>query len=167
MEKMYTGVLESPVGCLYLARTKHALLRLDFTQQGIKKLLSSGAFTHAGEDIPSDWFRQLREYFDGGRTGFDIPLDLRGTPFERDVWAALQAIPYGQTKTYAQVAQQAGRPRAVRAVGRANGKNPVAIIVPCHRVVAAHSLGGYGGGLNIKQALLDIEAGSLQQAKTL
>lgn len=161
MERIYTGVFESPVGSLHLARNEQALLRLDFGPQVIRHMLSSGAFSHAGEDMPARWIKQLREYFGGARKSFDIPLDLRGTPFEQDVWAALQTIAYGETKTYAQIARQTGRPGAARAVGRANGKNPIAVIVPCHRVVAAHSLGGYGGGIAVKQALLDIEAGSL------
>jgi methylated-DNA-[protein]-cysteine S-methyltransferase len=163
MENMYTGVFESPVGRLYLARTGDALLRLEFGPQGIWSLLQSGAFMQAGEGMPPYWIEQLSRYFGGERTSFDIPLDLRGTPFEQGVWSALQTIAYGQTKTYSQIALQMERPRAARAVGRANGKNPVAIIVPCHRVVAAHSLGGYSAGLAVKQALLDIEAKGRQQ----
>lgn len=158
MEKLYTGVVDSPVGPLYLARTGDALVRLDFGPDGITKLLHSGAFIQAGGDMPFSWTNQIGRYFEGSLRQFDIPLDLRGTPFEKDVWTALQAIPYGETVTYAQVAQQTGRPKAARAVGRANGKNPVAVIVPCHRVVAAQSLGGYSAGLGIKRALLALEA---------
>lgn len=103
-------------------------------------------------------FRQLKEYFEGRRTRFELPLDLRGTPFQRRVWEALRAIPYGETRTYAEIAAQIGAPRAVRAAGAANGTNPVAIIVPCHRVIATGGgLGGYGFGLERKRFLLDLE----------
>jgi methylated-DNA-[protein]-cysteine S-methyltransferase len=101
---------------------------------------------------------QLREYFEGRRMRFDLPLDLRGTRFQHRVWEALRAIPYGETRSYAAVAAQVGKPRAVRAVGGANAANPVAIIVPCHRVIAAGGgLGGYGFGLERKRFLLDLE----------
>ena len=101
---------------------------------------------------------QLLEYFEGKRTAFDLPLDLRGTPFQLEVWRALLAIPYGETRSYAEIARAVGRPAAVRAVGAANGANPIAIVVPCHRVIAADgSLGGYGGGLELKARLLAME----------
>ena len=117
-----------------------------------------GAFAIAEEGLPPEWTMQLRRYFGGEPVRFTIPLDLRGTAFEREVWAALQKIPYGQTRTYAQIAAQIERPDAARAVGRANGKNPVSVVVPCHRVVAAHGPGGYGAGIETKRALLDLEA---------
>jgi methylated-DNA-[protein]-cysteine S-methyltransferase len=105
--------------------------------------------------------RQLAEYFAGARRAFDLPLDLRGTPFQLRVWEALLRIPYGETRTYGQLAAQIGHPGAARAVGAANGANPVAIIVPCHRVVASGGgLGGYGGGLDRKEFLLGLESGS-------
>ena len=101
---------------------------------------------------------QLREYFEGTRQVFDVPLALSGTPFQLKVWAALTDIPYGETITYGELAQRIGQPDAVRAVGAANGKNPVPIIVPCHRVIGSNGkLTGYGGGLPIKAALLDLE----------
>lgn len=102
--------------------------------------------------------RQLREYFAGQRTEFDLPLVLEGTPFQRRVWAALRKIPYGETVSYGQLADAIGQPTAARAVGLANGRNPISIIVPCHRVVgAAGDLTGYGGGLARKQHLLAFE----------
>lgn len=105
------------------------------------------------------YVRELQEYFQGSRRQFTVPLDLRGTPFQLSVWAALSEIPYGQTRTYAQIAQRIGKPRAVRAVGAANGCNPVAIVVPCHRVIGKDgSLVGYSGGLDIKEDLLQLEA---------
>jgi methylated-DNA-[protein]-cysteine S-methyltransferase len=101
---------------------------------------------------------QLAEYFAGTRTAFDVPLRLDGTPFQREVWAALLTIPYGETRSYGQLAEQVGRPGAARAVGLANGHNPVGIIVPCHRVIGADgTLVGYGGGLPRKRALLELE----------
>jgi len=103
---------------------------------------------------------QLAEYFAGHRREFDVPLALAGTPFQRTVWRALQDIPYGSTTSYGEVARRIGRPNAVRAVGLANGRNPVSIIVPCHRVIGASgSLIGYGGGLERKRRLLALEAG--------
>jgi methylated-DNA-[protein]-cysteine S-methyltransferase len=102
---------------------------------------------------------ELDEYFACQRQEFTVPVDLRGTLFQRGVWAALQAIPYGQTRSYGQVALALGRPTAGRAVGAANGRNPVSIIVPCHRVIGAGgALVGYGGGLHRKSALLELEA---------
>jgi methylated-DNA-[protein]-cysteine S-methyltransferase len=103
---------------------------------------------------------QLQTYFDGLRTRFDLPLVLAGTPFQRRVWAALRDIPYGETITYGQLADRIGQPSAARAVGLANGKNPIGVIVPCHRVVGSTgNLTGYGGGLATKQYLLDFERG--------
>lgn len=105
--------------------------------------------------------RQLGEYFARARRAFELPLDLRGTAFQLQVWNALLRIPYGETRTYGQLAVQLGHPGAARAVGAANGANPVSIIVPCHRVIAAGGgLGGYGGGLDRKRFLLDLESGA-------
>jgi methylated-DNA-[protein]-cysteine S-methyltransferase len=109
--------------------------------------------------------RQLEEYFAGQRTEFDLPLRAAGTPFQREVWAALQTIPYGEVRSYSEIAAQIGRPGASRAVGLANGRNPIAVIVPCHRVIGASgALTGYGGGLPRKRLLLDLEAGLAQPA---
>ena len=102
---------------------------------------------------------QIAEYLAGRRREFDLPLDVRGTDFQRRAWAAVAAIPYGQTRTYSQVAQAIGRPAAVRAVGAANGANPLPLVVPCHRVLGSDgSLTGYGGGLDVKRKLLDMES---------
>jgi len=102
--------------------------------------------------------RQLAEYLEGGRREFDLPLRLSGTPFQRRVWRALQRIPFGETRSYGEVARMVGRPGAARAVGAASGANPLAIVVPCHRVIQSDGrLGGYGGGLRLKQFLLDLE----------
>jgi len=102
--------------------------------------------------------QQLAEYFDGSRKQFDLPLDFEGTIFQKSVWAALLRIPYGETRTYAQIAIEIGNPNATRAVGAANGKNPLSIIVPCHRVIGSSGgLTGFAGGLGIKRQLLDLE----------
>ncbi len=103
--------------------------------------------------------RQLAEYFGGWRTAFDLPVKAPGTAFQQQVWAALQEIPYGHTISYGGLAERLGNPKAVRAVGSANGHNPIAIVVPCHRVIGANgSLTGYGGGLERKKFLLELES---------
>jgi O-6-methylguanine DNA methyltransferase len=115
----------------------------------------------SGKAFLSAAVRQLREYFDGARREFDLPLDLRGTRFQLQVWRAVTKIPYGETRTYAQIASQIGNPKATRAVGGANGRNPAPIIVPCHRVVATGGgLGGYSAGLDFKSRLLALEKGT-------
>ena len=100
---------------------------------------------------------QLEEYFAGERTDFDLRMELDGTPFQREVWAELARIPYAETISYGELARRVGRPRGPRAVGQANGRNPIPIIVPCHRVLASNGIGGYGGGLTVKRALLALE----------
>ena len=101
---------------------------------------------------------QLKEYFAGSRRAFDIPLDMRGTSFQKNVWEALLAIPFGETRSYGDLAKQLGRPSASRAVGAANGRNPVSIVVPCHRVIGSSGkLTGFAGGLEVKAHLLDLE----------
>jgi methylated-DNA-[protein]-cysteine S-methyltransferase len=108
---------------------------------------------------------ELREYFAGARCQFSLPLEMQGTDFQLRVWKVLEGIPYGETRSYAQVAQALGQPRAVRAVGAANGRNPVPILVPCHRVIGAGGqLVGYGGGLPIKKLLLELESQSSARA---
>ncbi|HUV58380.1 MAG TPA: methylated-DNA--[protein]-cysteine S-methyltransferase [Acidimicrobiales bacterium] len=102
---------------------------------------------------------QLDQYFARERSAFDLPTKLDGTEFQRDVWAELSRIAYGETITYGELARRVGRPQGFRAVGQANGKNPLPIIVPCHRVVASNGLGGYAGGLPMKRALLELESG--------
>lgn len=105
-----------------------------------------------------DLSAQLTAYFEGSLHRFSVPLDLRGTPFQLEVWQALQAIPYGEVRSYGDIARAIGRPRAVRAVGMANHDNPVPIIVPCHRVIGSNrTLTGYGGGLELKERLLQLE----------
>ncbi len=111
---------------------------------------------------------QLTAYFAGERTDFDLPLDPAGTPFQRRVWESLRTIPYASTRSYGELAAQIGQPSASRAVGLANGRNPISIIVPCHRVIGANgTLTGYGGGLERKRVLLDLERGAADQLALL
>jgi len=156
---LYTTI-DSPIGGLLLAGDGRSLHHLAF-QRGRRPLAISPSWErrdHAFDDVVA----QLREYFDGRRRTFDVPLELAGNPFEQRVWGALRRIPYGETVSYGQIAAEIGQPTAARAVGLANGRNPVAVIVPCHRVIGANgTLTGYGGGLERKQFLLDLEAGVL------
>lgn len=118
----------------------------------------AGAARRPGQAPLPEVRRQLAEYFAGERRDFVLPLAPSGTAFERGVWRALVAIPYGETRSYAEVAMAIGRPTACRAVGRANGSNPIAVVIPCHRVIGSDgSLTGYGGGLDLKRLLLDLE----------
>jgi methylated-DNA-[protein]-cysteine S-methyltransferase len=141
---------------LYLEASERGLLRVYFGMPPGVEGRADGSHPLLGEAA-----RQLGEYFAGVRRAFDLPLDLRGTPFQLRVWNALLRIPYGETRTYGQLAAALGQPGAARAVGAANGANPVGIIVPCHRVVAAGGgLGGFGGGLDRKRFLLALESAS-------
>lgn len=116
------------------------------------------SFTESETPLLKEAARQLRDYFDGRRKAFDLPLSLHGTAFQLADWEALQAIPYGETRSYGQLAGTVGNPKAARAVGMANHQNPVMIVVPCHRVISGDgSLGGYTGGLDVKRYLLDLE----------
>jgi methylated-DNA-[protein]-cysteine S-methyltransferase len=152
-------VVESPVGLLTLVAADGALTGLYLDKQRYlpsPEIFGDGV-TDSG-DLLTETTRQLGDYFAGRRTEFSLPLGLAGTPFQRRVWAALQEIPYGETISYGELAQQIGRPTAARAVGLANGRNPISIVVPCHRVVGSDgSLTGYGGGLERKQHLLAFE----------
>jgi methylated-DNA-[protein]-cysteine S-methyltransferase len=152
-------VTDSPYGPLTLVATDGALSGLYMVGQRHRppeEIFGSpdpGPFTET--------VRQLGAYFDGGLTEFDLPLRLRGTPFQQSVWEQLRRIPYGQTRSYGELAEILGKPGASRAVGLANGKNPVSIVVPCHRVVGSTGgLTGYGGGLDRKQRLLAFESGT-------
>ena len=146
-------VYESPLGPLTLRGGPRGLSGLDFPRRGDAR----DEAAHDPEAL-AEPMRQLEEYFAGRRQRFDLALDLRGTPFQRAVWARLLAIPYGATTTYGALAAALGRPDRVRAVGAAVGRTPVPIVVPCHRVLGADgSLTGYGGGLHRQQALLDLE----------
>jgi len=146
----------SPVGRLLLVGSAKGLIALQF-QDGAHPLDIKPIWKKSREPFRAV-LEQLKQYFDGSRKRFQITLKLQGTPFQRQVWQALQRIPYGRTVSYGEVARQVGSPHASRAVGAANGHNPVSIIVPCHRVIGSNGkLVGYGGGLPIKTALLELE----------
>lgn len=154
---MYYCYFETPIGELLLAGEANALTMIGFPKGSMRR------------DPEDDWIykeepfvevrRQLAEYFAGERKEFDVPLALEGTDFQVSVLEALQRIPYGETTSYGAIAKQIGRPKAVRAVGAANGRNPIPIIVPCHRVIGSSGdLTGFGGGLDTKAELLRLEA---------
>ena len=146
------------IGPLYLVASQKGLQSISWTKQPVKLMKSLDRSGSGGEKILNDTCLQLTEYFKEKRKRFDIPLDLEGTEFQKQVWKELSKIPFGQTLSYRDVAQRIKNPKAVRAVGSANGKNPVCIIIPCHRVIASDgSIGGYTGGIRIKQQLLKLE----------
>lgn len=149
-------LMDSPVGMLRLAASDRGLISIDVRKSSISREIT--AVDPRAKAILQTTRKQLVEYFAGRRTTFDVPLDLMGTDFQVESWKALGRIPYGKTISYGQQAQDIGNPKACRAVGSANGKNPIPIIVPCHRVVSADgSLGGYSLGLKMKKQLLALE----------
>ena len=155
MTTIHCRTVDSPVGPLTLAGHGDTLTNLRMVEQTHEP---SRADWQPDEDAFPEAVAQLAAYFAGERTGFDLEIELTGTEFQRRVWAALQTIPYGETRSYRDIAEQVGAPTAFRAVGLANGRNPIGIIVPCHRVIGAGgSLTGYGGGLDRKQLLLELE----------
>jgi methylated-DNA-[protein]-cysteine S-methyltransferase len=157
--------MNSPVGPLTLAGKDGRLMHLRMVDQTYEP--SRDGWVEA-DDIFADAIEQLEAYFAGERTEFDLDLDLVGTNFQRRVWAALLTIPYGETRSYGEIARQIGAPTAYRAVGLANGHNPIGIIVPCHRVIGSNgSLTGYGGGIDKKRALLALEKSRVSPVATL
>ena len=152
-------ILESPIGPLLLAGDHAGLRLLLFTKGRDSRVRPNPEWERDRGDLDGA-AKQLTEYFAGKRRAFDIPLAPEGTTFQQTVWKALLDIPYGETTSYGELARRIGNERAVRAVGLANGSNPISIIIPCHRVIGSNgSLVGYGGGLPIKQALLSLERG--------
>ena len=153
MEALVYNVWQSPIGPLTLCESQRGLVSLAFGER-----VPRGAIRDA--EGAKECRTQLEQYFAGQRRDFTVPLDLRGTDFQLRCWQALLKIPYGETRTYAQQARAVKCPQGFRAVGMANHDNPVAIIVPCHRVVNSNGgLGGYGGGLDLKRRLLLLERG--------
>lgn len=157
MERICFSRLDSPAGALLLAVSDKGLVLLEF-DRGVfppKKLTAEWV---ESSEATRPYVRELREYFAGSRREFTFPLDLRGTEFQVKCWRALLDIPYGQTRTYADIARAVDQPKGFRAVGLANNRNPIAIVVPCHRVIASDgTLCGYGGGLDVKRKLLELE----------
>jgi len=169
METLLFKEIQSPVGPLFLAASSRGLVAVEFDQRlpgqqtirpNPRDLRSESKAVRFEESASAlrPFVTELEEYFAGRRRQFDFPLDLRGTDFQLACWQALIAIPYGETRTYADIARAVARPQGFRAVGMANNRNPLAIVVPCHRVIASDgTLCGYGGGLDVKRKLLELE----------
>lgn len=165
MDVLKFRVIDSPIGPLTLAGVDGRLRHLRMVDQTHEP---SREHWQPDDTVFPDVVDQLDAYFAGDLKEFDVALDLVGTAFQRKVWAALLTIPFGETRSYGEIARQIGSPGASRVVGLANGHNPVAIIVPCHRVIGANGgLTGYGGGLERKRMLLDMEKGRIAPAATL
>jgi methylated-DNA-[protein]-cysteine S-methyltransferase len=165
MTIVYTH-MQSPVGPLLLAASDGGVHAIEF-QAPRHPQHRSAEWREGGHPLLDTAQQQLHEYFEGRRRSFDLPLAPRGTDFQRHVWTTLGSIPYGQTVSYAELALRVGRPSASRAVGAANGRNPLPIVLPCHRVIGANgSLTGFGGGLPTKRFLLELE-GALQRQDLL
>src|ERR1700691_4062279 len=169
METLRTVRVDSPIGPLFLAFSARGLVALEFdarlpgqqtirpNPRDLRKEAKGFEFVNSPRELQA-YASELEEYFAGKRREFTFPLDLRGTEFQKACWRALLAIPYGETRSYGDIARAVGKPHGFRAVGMANNRNPVAIVVPCHRVIAAEGrLGGYGGGLDVKRKLLELE----------
>ena len=172
-ERVATAEMDSPIGRLRLAVTDEALVRIALP---VGTSSFSGGLRRAlpdAESVPTlpllvQVARELAEYFEGTRQSFSVPLEPRGTPFQGEVWRALRAIPYGETRSYGEIARAVGRPTASRAVGHANGANPLPLVIPCHRVIeSGGALGGFGGGLDAKRWLLAFEQGAERGGRLL
>ena len=151
-------LIDSPVGELKLVASDKGLVAILWENDSPRRVRLSELVEDEQHPVLVETERQLKEYFAGKRKAFSVALDMRGTRFQKDVWEALLAIPFGETRSYGQLANQLGNPRATRAVGAANGRNPVSIIVPCHRVIGASGkLTGFAGGLDAKARLLGLE----------
>jgi O-6-methylguanine DNA methyltransferase len=162
---LHTAHFESPIGRLMLATSESGLAWVGLPRAngrgfgGWHKRHAPGDTVREGFEPNRLAIAQLDEFLNGKRTVFDLPLDLRGTDFQQSVYQAVAGIPYGESRSYAQIASEIGRPKAVRAVGAANGENPIPLIIPCHRVIAANGqLQGYAGGLPLKARLLAMES---------
>jgi methylated-DNA-[protein]-cysteine S-methyltransferase len=157
METLFSVRSPSPAGPLFLAASAKGLVRLEFEGR-MQEIDPAATRLQESKEVLAPYLRELDEYFSGRRRVFSFPLDLRGTEFQLKCWRALLDIPYGETRSYGDIARAIGHPRAFRAVGMSNNRNPIAIVVPCHRVIASDgSLCGYGGGLDIKRKLLELE----------
>lgn len=150
--------MPSPVGRLKLVATDSALVAVIWDNENPKRVRQAELVEQLDHPILLDAQQQLNEYFQGQRQSFELPLDFEGTEFQKKVWQALLNIPFGETRSYRQIAEQVGSPKAVRAVGAANGQNPISIIAPCHRVIGSGGkLVGFAGGLDNKEILLKLE----------
>jgi methylated-DNA-[protein]-cysteine S-methyltransferase len=153
---MHYSYVESPIGDLLVAGDDGVLKLVSFPRGSMAREPDEGWVRDDSEF--DEVRRELGEYFEGKRESFDVPLEAGGTDFQRDVLGALQQIPYGETRTYGEIAEHLGKPKASRAVGAANGRNPIPILIPCHRVIGSDgSLTGFGGGIDTKEFLLSLE----------
>ena len=158
-KRYFYKMVDSPVGRLKLVASDAGLAAILWENDRPGRVQLPIEAEDRRHPVLVETERQLQEYFSGRRTAFALPLDVAGTVFQRQVWQALLTIPFGETRSYGQIARQIGKPAAVRAVGAANGANPIAVFLPCHRVIGADgSLTGYGGGLELKRALLSLES---------
>lgn len=156
-DPIYYTIMDSPFGEILMARNVLGLCHMSFAEDPNRKSPEAEGWRFDPEAF-KDTLAQLRAYFNGDLYHFDLPLAPQGTPFQLQAWYALQLIPYGETISYAELANKLGRPQAARAVGAANGKNPLPIVIPCHRVIGRDGrLTGYAGGIHIKEALLALE----------
>jgi methylated-DNA-[protein]-cysteine S-methyltransferase len=155
--------VQSPVGRLTVAATDHGLAAILWEEDRPSRVPLTMGAEAPDHPVLVEAERQLAEYFAGHRRQFEVPLDPSGTPFQRRVWAALMAIPFGETRSYGEIAAAIGHPSAARAVGAASGRNPLSIVTPCHRVVGSTgALTGFAGGLAVKARLLAFEQGAIQ-----
>jgi methylated-DNA-[protein]-cysteine S-methyltransferase len=155
-------IVDAPIGTLLVAATDRGLARIYFDPEGQEEELARIFGVRVLRSPLDEVRRELDEYFDGTRTSFDLPLDLRVAPFHAEVLRELALVPYGRTSTYGTLAAQVGRPRAARAVGTVMNRNPIPIVLPCHHIVGANgSLTGYAGGLDVKRRLLELEGATL------
>jgi len=153
-----SGKIPSPVGELTLVASDAGLVAVLWEHDNFDRVRLGEMVEDDAHPVLIAAATQLDEYFAGKRTAFDLPLDFRGTDFQKSVWAALLTIPFGETRSYGEIARQIGQPTASRAVGAANGRNPISIIAPCHRVIGANgSLTGFAGGIEAKRLLLALE----------
>jgi O-6-methylguanine DNA methyltransferase len=158
METLHYAQIDSPIGPLNLAVSEIGLVALEFDRGSFPSRKDKKISWKESPEKVEPYAGELNEYFAGTRRDFTFSLDIRGTPFQVQCWRALIAIPYGETRTYADIARAVKKPQAFRAVGMANNRNPIAIVVPCHRVIASDgTLCGYGGGLDTKRRLLELE----------
>ncbi len=157
--QLYNKKIQTPVGQLTLVAHDQALVAVLWENDDSTRVKLSESFEQNEHPLLVEIEKQLVEYFAGQRTQFYIPLDFQGTAFQKSVWSALLQIPFGETRSYKQIAESIGNVKAVRAVGAANGKNPISIIAPCHRVIGANGkLVGFAGGLKNKDILLNLES---------
>lgn len=155
--------LDSPVGPLFVAATDRGLCRISYFPDGMEEQIARTFGVRVLRSPLDDVRRELDEYFEGRRRAFDLPLDLRVAPFYADVLRELARVPYGHTDTYGALAKRAGKPKAARAVGTVMNRNPIPIVLPCHRIVGANgALTGYAGGLDVKRHLLQLEGVTLE-----